>query len=211
MIFDNKILDSVSNIASSPEQNEWHLPAYQSVQVDKYLFEARIVLITGEITQKLGYSVVRLLLALAHASSDPVNILVCSPGGHVETGDMVHDTIKFIAPTVRMIGMGWVASAGALIYVSVPLERRFCLPNTRFLLHQPSGSAGGPVTDIEIQVCEILKMKDRLNKIFAAATNQPLEKIANDTDRDLWMNPQEAIDYGLVSRTITNINELRSQ
>ena len=107
-----------------------------------------------------------------------------------------------------MIGVGWVASAGALIYASVPKERRFCLPNTRFLLHQPSGGAGGPATDIEIQAREIIKMRDRLNKIFADATGQPLERIEKDTDRDFWMGPEEAIDYGLVGKVIRTISDL---
>jgi len=180
----------------------------QSLYVDRHLFEARAVLITGSITQELGYSVAQKLLALAHASDDPIDVFICSPGGHVESGDMIHDIIKFISAPVRMVGIGWVASAAALIYVAAPKDKRFCLPNTRFLLHQPSGSAGGPVTDIEIQVCEILKMRDRLNRVFAAATGQNLARIEEDTDRDFWMSPQEAIEYGLVERVITSAREL---
>jgi ATP-dependent Clp protease, protease subunit len=125
---------------------------------------------------------------------------VSSPGGHVESGDMIHDMIRFIPAPVNMIGTGWVASAGALIFVAVPRERRFCTPNTRFLLHQPSGGMGGPATDIGIQAREILKMRARLNRIFADATGQPVEKIEKDTDRDYWMGPDEAIAYGLLGR-----------
>ncbi|MEM8552489.1 MAG: ATP-dependent Clp protease proteolytic subunit, partial [Pseudomonadota bacterium] len=123
-------------------------------------------------------------------------------------GDMIHDTIGLIKPDVNILGMGWVASAGALIYISVPKERRFCTPNTRFLLHQPSGGAGGAATDIEIQAREILKMRERLNHLFAKATGQPLERIEADTDRDYWMGAEEAIDYGLVGRVINNVKEL---
>mgnify|MGYP001997417675 CR=1 FL=1 len=106
-------------------------------------FRSRNVIITGQIDDKLAARAVTQLLALAEQSDDPINLFISSPGGHVESGDMIHDTIKFITPEVRILGMGWVASAGALIYVSVPKERRYCTPNTRFLLHQPSGGAGG--------------------------------------------------------------------
>lgn len=190
------------------EEDEEKTKTQQSIPVDKHLFEARTVLITGQITMELARDVCARLMALAQVSHDPITVIVSSPGGHVESGDMIHDTIKFIAPKVRMLGMGWVASAGALIYVSVPLEDRFCTPNTRFLLHQPSGGAGGPATDIEIQAREIQKMKDRLNLIFAEATGQPVERIEKDTDRDYWMSPKEAIDYGLVCKVAAQASEL---
>ena len=179
-----------------------------SIPVDKHLFDARMVLITGPIEQEMARGVCARLLALGQVSNDPIAVIVSSPGGHVESGDMIHDTIRFIAAPVNMVGMGWVASAGALIYVSVPRTRRFCTPNTRFLLHQPSGGAGGPATDIEIQAREILKMRERLNKIFAEATGQPVERVDKDTDRDYWMSPEEAIDYGLVGKVVQSIDEL---
>ncbi len=190
------------------EDEEEKTKTPQSIQVDKHLFEARTVLITGPITQELARDVCSRLLALAQVSSDPITVIVSSPGGHVESGDMIHDTIRFIGPEVRMLGTGWVASAGALIYVSVPKERRYCTPNTRFLLHQPSGGAGGQATDIEIQAREILKMRDRLNKIFAEATGQPIERVAKDTDRDYWMGPDEAIEYGLVGKIAASVADL---
>ncbi len=180
----------------------------QSIPVDKHLFDARTVLITGTVSQEMAKDVCARLLALAQVSNDPITVIVSSPGGHVESGDMIHDTIKFITPEVRILGMGWVASAGALIYVSVPLERRFCTPNTRFLLHQPSGGAGGMASDIEIQAREILKMRDRLNKIFSEATKQPLERIEKDTDRDYWMSPEEGIAYGLVGKVVEHASDL---
>ena len=181
----------------------------QSVPVDKALFESRTVMITGGITQELARDVCTRLLALAHVSNDPITVIVSSPGGHVESGDMIHDTIRFIAPQVKIVGMGWVASAGALIYISVPKEDRLCTPNTRFLLHQPSGGTGGPATDIEIQAREIIKMRERLNKLFAEATGQPFERIEKDTDRDYWMSPEEAIAYGLVGRVVNSISEVK--
>jgi len=191
------------------EEDDEKTKTPQSVPVDKHLFDARTVLITGSITQELARDVTSRLLALSHVSAtDPINVIVCSPGGHVESGDMIHDMIRFVPAPVRMIGVGWVASAGALIYISVPKERRFCLPNTRFLLHQPSGGAGGPATDIEIQAREIIKMRDRLNQMFADATGKELAAIEKDTDRDFWMGPDEAIAYGLVGKVVKSIADL---
>lgn len=182
-----------------------------SYAVDKHLFEARTVLITGEVSMRMAQSVCARLLALAYVNSDPIHVVISSPGGHVESGDMIHDIIRFIRPEVRILGVGWVASAGALIYVSVPKERRFCTPNTRFLIHQPLGGAEGPATNIEIQARQMLLMRDRLNKIFAEATGQDIARIEKDTDRDYWMNPQEAIDYGLVGRVVETLEEFEQK
>ncbi|MEM9838145.1 MAG: ATP-dependent Clp protease proteolytic subunit [Pseudomonadota bacterium] len=182
--------------------------AKTSAAIDKALFDARQVMIVGQVSMDMAKDVCARLLAMANMSSDPITVTVSSPGGHVESGDMIHDTIKFIEPNVNMIGTGWVASAGALIYISVPKERRFCTPNTRFLLHQPSGGAGGMASDIEIQAREMVKMKDRLNSLFAAATGQPFEKIEKDSDRDFWMGPEEAIDYGLVGKVVTSARDV---
>lgn len=198
-----------SHIRLDDEDEEEKTKTPQSVPVDKALFESRTVMITGGITQELARDVCVRLLALAHVSNDPITVIVSSPGGHVESGDMIHDTIRFITPKVKIIGMGWVASAGALIYISVPKEDRLCTPNTRFLLHQPSGGTGGPATDIEIQAREIIKMRERLNRLFAEATGQPFERIEKDTDRDYWMSPEEAIAYGLVGRVVNSITEVK--
>ena len=191
------------------DEDEEKIKAQQSIPVDKHLFDARTVMVIGQVSMDMARDVTQRLLALAHVSDDPINVIVSSPGGHVESGDMIHDTIKFIGPKVNILGMGWVASAGALIYVSVPKEQRYCTPNTRFLLHQPSGGAGGAATDIEIQAREIIKMRDRLNKMFSEATGQPIERIAKDTDRDYWMGPDEAIEYGLVGKVVTSQSELK--
>jgi len=195
-----------SRLDDEDEEEKTKTP--QSIPVDKHLFDARTVLITGGITQELARDVTARLFALSHVSNDPITVVVSSPGGHVESGDMIHDAIKFVRPRVRILGMGWVASAGALIYVAVPKEDRYCTPNTRFLLHQPSGGAGGPATDIEIQAREIIKMRDRLNRIFSEATGQPVERIDRDTDRDYWMGPEEAIAYGLVGKVVPSIDDI---
>ena len=177
-------------------------------ETEANLFKSRSIFFYGPINQELAQKVCSQLVALAAASDEDIRIYVNSPGGHVESGDSIHDMIKFIKPKVWMIGTGWVASAGALIYVATPKERRLCLPNTRFLLHQPSGGTRGMASDIEIQAREIIKMNERLNRIMAAATGQPLDKIDKDTDRDYWLSAEEAKDYGLVSRVVTSQSDI---
>ncbi|MBP2548827.1 ATP-dependent Clp protease protease subunit [Neorhizobium galegae] len=177
-------------------------------ETEANLFKSRSIFIYGGITQELAQKVCTQLVALAAASDDDIRIYVNSPGGHVESGDSIHDMIKFIKPKVWIIGTGWVASAGALIYVSVPKERRICLPNTRFLLHQPSGGTRGMASDIEIQAREIIKMNQRLIKIFAKATGQSEDKIAKDIDRDYWLSAEDAVGYGLVSKIVESQSEI---
>ena len=173
------------------------------------LFKARTVIISGEINQRLAASISAQLLALAAESNDPITLYLNSQGGHVEAGDTIHDMIRFVKPRVRIVGTGWVASAGALIFVSVPKADRFCLPNTRFLLHQPAGGAGGTASDIEIEAKEILRMRDRLNKIFARETGQTLERIEEDTHRNFWLDAEPAKAYGLVGTIIKTMDELK--
>lgn len=180
-------------------------------ELEGRLFDQRKVLIFGGINDKIARDVTGRLLALAGTSDKPIDVYVNSPGGHVESGDTIHDMIRFvdsIAP-INMIGTGWVASAGALIYAAGRPERRVCLPNTRFLLHQPMGGVRGPATDIDIEAREIIKMRERLNRIFAKETGQPYEKVAKDTDRNYWMSANEAIAYGLVNRIIHSATELK--
>jgi ATP-dependent Clp protease protease subunit len=177
--------------------------------VEQLFFKSRNVLVTGEINDKLAARVVTQLLALAADGDDPINMFISSPGGHVESGDMVHDMIKFIKPRVRTIGSGWVASAGALIFVGAEKKDRYCLPNTRFLLHEPSGGVGGKVTDMQIQAEELRRMRERVKQIFAAATGQKPEKVAKDIERDFWLNTQEALDYGLLGKVIRSADELK--
>jgi ATP-dependent Clp protease protease subunit len=184
-------------------------PAPRPDPLAERLLRARTIIISGEIHQKLAASVSAQLLALAADSNDPITIYLNSQGGHVESGDTIHDMIRYVKPRVRIVGTGWVASAGALIFVSVPKTDRFCLPNTRFLLHQPAGGAGGTASDIEIEAREILRMRDRLNRIFAKETGQPLERIEEDTHRNFWLDAEPAKAYGLVGTIIKTMDELK--
>ena len=173
------------------------------------LFKNRTLIISGAINQQLVYNVMGQLLAMASDSDEPINIFINSQGGHVESGDTIHDVIRFIKPRVRMIGTGWVASAGALIFVAVPLEDRFALPNTRFLLHQPAGGAGGTAADIAIEAQEIVRMRERINRIFSEQTGQSIERIENDTRRNFWLNVDAAREYGLVKHIVRSMDEVK--
>jgi len=176
--------------------------------MDEKLFKSRAITIFGEINDKLARSVTEKLLALSAESDDPISIYISSPGGHVESGDVVYDMIKFIKPVVKVIGTGWVASAATTIYLAAAKEHRFSLPNTRFLVHQPSGGSMGDATDIKIQAEQIIKMRARINQLIAKETGQPLERVAKDTDRDHWMTAEEAIEYGIVSKIVTSFMEI---
>ncbi len=172
------------------------------VLLENSLFEARQIFIYGEINQKVAKDVSQKLIAMAEKSDDEIVIFINSQGGHVEAGDTIHDMIRFVRPVVKIVGTGWVASAGAHIYVAAERENRYSLPNTRFMLHQPVGGIRGQALDIGIEAREILKMRERLNNVLAERTGQPLEKVQEDTDRNFWMSAKEALEYGLVGKVI---------
>lgn len=176
--------------------------------VQQALYKSRTVLIFGEVNMKMAERVSAQLLALATESGDPIKVVLNSPGGHVESGDTIHDMIRFVGPQVKIIGTGWVASAGAHIFLGAHKENRFCLPNTRFLLHQPLGGVQGQASDITIEAEEILKMRKRLNAIIARETGKTLEQVEADTERNFWMGAEEAVEYGLVSKVITSLSEI---
>ena len=179
-----------------------------SVFMDEKLFKSRCLTIFGEINDKIARSITERLLALASENDEPITLYISSPGGHVESGDVVYDIIKFIKPAVRVIGTGWVASAAATIYLAADKENRFALPNTRFLIHQPLGGSRGDATDIAIQAEQMVKTRSRINQLIAEETGQPVDKVAQDTDRDYWMTVDEALSYGIVSKVVNSIEQL---
>jgi len=173
-------------------------------KLEEKFLETRTILLFGEISQKAAREFCEKLILLSSLNDNDIKVIINSQGGHVEAGDTIHDMLTFVKPRVKILGTGWVASAGALIYVAVPTQDRYSLPNTRFMLHQPSGGVGGQASDISIEAQEILKMRDRLNKIFSVQTGQPVERIEKDTDRNFWMSADEAKQYGLVGKVITS-------
>jgi ATP-dependent Clp protease protease subunit len=176
--------------------------------LEEKAFRSRTVLVFGAITDASAADTARRLIALDAESSAPIHLLLSSPGGHLESGDAIHDIVRFIAAPVQMIGTGWVGSAATHLYLAVPRERRFCLPHTRFLIHQPSGGAGGPASDIAIQAREIVKARERIARVIARETGRPLEQVLADIDRDRWMSAEEAIAYGLVQQVIERRTQL---
>ena len=176
--------------------------------LEEKAFKSRTVLVFGAISDSSASEVARRLIALDADSSAPIDMLVSSPGGHLESGDAIHDILRFISAPVNMIGTGWVGSAATHLYLAVPRERRFCLPHTRFLIHQPSGGAGGAASDIAIQAREIVKARERIARVIARETGRPVEQVLADIERDRWMSAEEAIDYGLVQQVIERRTQL---
>jgi len=195
-------------LANDPDTATQPIAAQNSAFLEEKTFRARTVLVFGTVTDVVASETVRRLLALDAESAAPIDMIVSSPGGHLESGDAIHDVLRFISAPVNMIGTGWVGSAATHLYLGVPRERRFCLPQTRFLIHQPSGGAGGPASDIAIQAKEIIKARQRIAHVIARETGQPIERVLGDIERDLWMAAEEAVAYGLVSRIIVRRKEL---
>lgn len=193
-----------NDMPDKEEKEEKDEKSDKEPKLEEKILKTRTILLFGEISMKSAREVCEKLILLSALNDDPIKLIINSPGGHVEAGDTIHDMLTFVKPKVKILGTGWVASAGALIYVAVPLEDRFSLPNTRFMLHQPSGGVGGQATDISIEAQEILKMRDRLNKTFSIQTGQSIERIEKDTDRNFWMSAQEGKDYGLVGKIISS-------
>ena len=172
------------------------------------LLASRSIILTGEITQEAAESVASRLLLLQEQGDEPIKLYINSPGGHVESGDTIHDMIRFVKPRVLVIGTGWVASAGITIYLSVPKEDRFSLPKTRYMIHQPLGGVRGQASDIRIEAEEIVKVRSRINRLISAGTGQPLEKVEQDTLRNYWLSAEDAKAYGLVGQIVEKYEDL---
>lgn len=191
----------------TPSEQEAAPRADDSVLFQRML-RSRTVLVSGEINKQLAERVIRQLILLEEESAEPIRVFIDSPGGDADAGYAIFDMMRFVKPPVTMIGMGLVASAAALILLAAPRERRVGLPNSHYLIHQPMSGSRGVATEIEIHAKEIEKLRARINRLIAGETGQPLEKVEKDTDRDYWMNADEAVAYGLLSRTIRTRTEL---
>lgn len=190
------------------ENQEKENSAAMSSDMQKHFFQARSVMIFGEVDMDLACKISSQILALSQASDDPIRVFVNSPGGHVESGYTIHDMLKFVKCPIHMVGTGWVASIASIIYLATPKKFRFVLPNTRFLLHQPHGGMQGTAQDVKIQAEEIIKMREHLNSMIATETGVEVAKVKLHTDRDYWLSAQEAIDYGLAGSIIRSIDDL---
>jgi ATP-dependent Clp protease, protease subunit len=177
-------------------------------QLIQRMLKTRTILVSGEIDKPLAERVIRQLLLLEEQSDEPIKAFIDSPGGDADAGYAIFDMMRFVKPEVHTIGMGLVASAGALILLAAKKENRIGLPNSHYLIHQPLSGMRGVATDIEIHAREIEKMRGRINKLISEETGQPMEQVEKDTDRDFWMGVDEAKEYGLISKIATSRTEL---
>lgn len=167
------------------------------------LLKTRTILLSGEINKDTADSTIKKLLLLeADNSNEPIWLYINSPGGEVDSGFAIYDMIRFVKPEVKILGIGLIASAAALIFVSVPFERRFALPHSSYLIHQPLASMKGVASDVEIYADKLNRIKKEINKVIADATGKTEDEVALHTDRDYWLTADEAIKYGLVSKIL---------
>jgi ATP-dependent Clp protease, protease subunit len=181
--------------------------ALQDPFMEKFL-KTRTILVSGEIDKDLSERVVKQALLLEAMGDGPVKVFIDSPGGDADAGFAVFDMLRFISPPVWTIGMGLVASAASIIALAAPKERRVGLPNSHYLIHQPLSGMRGVASEIEIHAREIEKFKEKINRLIAQETGQDYGRIVKDTDRDCWLNADEAVSYGLISRTVRSGKEI---
>jgi ATP-dependent Clp protease protease subunit len=184
----------------------------RSYDIYSRLLKDRIIFLGSAIDNEVANLIVAQLLFLE--SEDPekdISFYINSPGGVVTAGMAIYDTMQYIKPDVSTVCIGQAASMGALLLTAGAQDKRYALPNSRIMIHQPSGGSQGQATDIKIQAHEILRMRDTLNGILATHTKQNIEKIAQDTERDFFMSGQEAVEYGLVDRVVVDRSELEKE
>ena len=191
-------------LRNEDDEEKKKTPEVPDPLTEKFL-KTRQILLSGEINKDLAEKIVRQLLILeADDEKKPIYIYIDSPGGDVDAGFAIFDMIRFVNAPVHLIGMGLIASAGALILLAAPKERRMGLPNSRYLIHQPSSGMKGVATDIQIHAKEMEKTRGIINQVISEQTGKSLEQVSKDTDRDYWLDSSEAVEYGLISRVIKN-------
>ncbi len=201
--------DSLFKTVCEEEEEENKKKDQGSDPLAEKFLKTRQILLSGEINEENAEKIVRQLLILEADSDKPIYIFIDSPGGDVDAGFAIFDTIRFINAPVYTVGWGLVASAAALILLASPKERRLGLPHSHYLIHQPSSGMKGVATDIEIHAAEIAKTKAKINEIIATETGTALDKVTKDTDRDYWLNAEESVEYGLISKVISKRAELK--
>ena len=180
--------------------------------LDQAIFENRVIQLSGPVDSKLAHRVNKELLAMESANADaPVYLFINSPGGEVSSGFAIYDTAKFIKPTVYTIVTGLAASMGSLIALCAEKKHRFSFPNAKFLIHQPliSGHLYGPASDLEIHAKDIIKLKEKINRLYAEECNKTYEEIIKATDRDYWLDADEALKFGLIGKIITKRSDIK--
>ena len=172
------------------------------------MLKTRTILLSGQVNKDLAEKTIRQLLLLDEENGKAIKIFIDSPGGDADAGFAIFDMIRFVKAPVWTVGMGLVASAAAIIQLASPKERRVGLPNSHYLIHQPLSGIRGVATDIEIHARELEKLREKINRLIAGETGVELSQVEKDTDRDFWMNAEEAVKYGLISKIIQHREEL---
>ncbi len=189
----------ITNLGLVPMVVEQSARGERAYDIYSMLLKERIVFMVGPVEDNVANLVVAQLLYLESENPDKdIHLYINSPGGSVTAGMAIYDTMQFIRSDVSTMCIGQAASMGSFLLAAGAPGKRYCLPNSRMMIHQPSGGSRGVAADIEIQAKEILLMRERLNQMLADHTGQPVERIAEDTDRDFWMSPDEAVEYGLI-------------
>ncbi|WP_059369058.1 ATP-dependent Clp protease proteolytic subunit [Treponema endosymbiont of Eucomonympha sp.] len=194
----NPVVRAVEGGETEAEKKE-PVPEAADPLADK-LMKTRQVLLSGEINKTLAEKIIRQVLVMEADSGDAIRVFIDSPGGDADAGYAIFDMLRFVSAPVYTVGMGLVASAGSLVLLAAPRERRLALPNSHYLIHQPLSGIKGVATEIEIHAQELEKLRAKLNRLIADETGKTVGEVQKDTDRDYWMNAEEALAYGLVSR-----------
>ena len=203
----------MKSIYASPlfddDEEEKKAPKMPDPFSEKFL-KTRQIILTGEINKDLADQIVRQLLILdTDDSKAPIYMYIDSPGGDVDAGFAIFDMIRFVKAPVYLVGMGLVASAATLVLLAVPKDKRFGLPNSRYLIHQPLGGMKGVASDIEIYARDMEKIRAKINKLISDETGTSLEQVTKDTDRDYWLDAYDSVKYGLISKIISKRDELK--
>lgn len=193
---------------SEEDDEQENESSHESILIQQIL-KTRTVLLSGEVNKSLAERVIRQLLILEDENKEPIKIFIDSPGGDADAGFAIFDMIRFIKPKVYTIGMGLVASAAAIVLLASPKEDRVALPHSHYLIHQPLSGIRGVATEIEIHARELENLRKKINQLISVETGQTLKKVEKDTDRDYWMNAEQALEYGLISRIIVKKEELK--
>ncbi|MFN7181150.1 MAG: ClpP family protease [Planctomycetota bacterium] len=181
----------------------------EKINLTKKLIKSRIIILSEPIDSRIAKNIITQTLFLQQDNKEkPIKVFINSPGGSASDGFAIYDILKYCGCPVYTYAVGLCASAAVLVYLSATKSYRFALPNAKFLLHQPSTAIIGRVSDIEVNAQEILKLRERYNKIVSDETGQTLEKISHDTDRDFWLTAEEAKEYGLIGKILNNLSEL---
>lgn len=191
------------------DEHEEHKNGSPGMVIEKHLLESRVIMCTGPVTDKMARDVSsRCLVMEAKDPSRPITVYINSPGGSADSGFAIYDILRFVACPVRTVVNGLCASAGILIHLAGDDDQRFCLPESRFMIHQPSTAGQGTASDLDITAKEVMKLRVRYNKIIADAAGKTPEQVVSDAHRDFWLNAIEAKDYGIIDRVIATRAEM---